>query len=89
MWIQAVRDPNNAWLEMQYYVTREAIDWIIKDWPTQWKMSIEKPTTNPAAKQSTNPKGQAEADPLAKTNNPVDNTRKASTRTQKEMKYFI
>jgi hypothetical protein len=31
MWIQAVRDPNKAWLEMQYCVTREEIDWIIKD----------------------------------------------------------
>jgi hypothetical protein len=35
MWIQDVRDPKKEWLEMQYYITREEFDWIIKDWPTQ------------------------------------------------------
>jgi hypothetical protein len=31
MWIQAIRDPKKEWIDMQYYITREDIDWIIKD----------------------------------------------------------
>jgi len=37
MWIQAARDPKKEWLEMQYCVTREEIDWIVKEWSAQWK----------------------------------------------------
>jgi hypothetical protein len=57
MWIQAARDPKKEWLEMYYYVTREEIDWIIKYWPTQWKVPVSKPTTNPVEKTSSKPKG--------------------------------
>jgi hypothetical protein len=32
MWIQATRDPKKAWLEMQYCITKEEVDWIVKDW---------------------------------------------------------
>jgi hypothetical protein len=45
MWIQAVRDPKKSWLEMQYCVTKEEIDWIIRDWPTQWNFLVEKLAT--------------------------------------------
>jgi hypothetical protein len=31
MCIQAARDSKKEWLEMKYCVTREEIDWIIKD----------------------------------------------------------
>jgi hypothetical protein len=57
MWIQATRDPRKAWIDMQYHVTRESIEWIIKDWLAQWKMLVEKLETKPATTQSTKPKG--------------------------------
>jgi len=56
-WIQAARDPKKAWLEMKYCVTSEEIDWIIKDWPTQWKILVGKLSKNPVITQSTKPKG--------------------------------
>jgi hypothetical protein len=34
MWIQTARDPKKAWLEMQYCITKEEVDWIVKEWPT-------------------------------------------------------
>jgi hypothetical protein len=45
VWIQVVRGPKKAWLEMQYCVTREEVDWIIKDWHAQWKLPVEKIAT--------------------------------------------
>jgi hypothetical protein len=41
-------------------------------------MPVEKPTTNPTTTQSTKPKEKVEAGSSTKTNNPVDNTRKAA-----------
>jgi hypothetical protein len=41
-WIQATRDPKKKWLEMQYCISREEVEWIIKDWPTQWKVPTTK-----------------------------------------------
>jgi hypothetical protein len=67
---------------MKYCVTREDIDWIIKDWPAQWKMPVEKPTTMSLAKQSTKSIGKDEAGPSTKTNSPNANTRKVVVRTQ-------
>jgi hypothetical protein len=82
MWIQATRDPKKKWLEMQYCITREEVDWIIKDWPAQWKVPVEKPTTNPTTMTSSKPKGKAEAGPSTKTNIPAANTRKVVAHTQ-------
>jgi hypothetical protein len=31
MWIQATRDPQKKWLEMQYCASREEVEWIVKD----------------------------------------------------------
>jgi hypothetical protein len=58
MWIQTARDPNKEWLEMQYCIMREEIDWIIKYQPMQWKVPVSKPTTNPTTKTSSKPKGK-------------------------------
>jgi hypothetical protein len=69
-------DPKKAWLEMQYCVTKEEIDWIIRDCPMQWKMPVAKPTKNPSTSQSTKPKEKVEVGSLEKTNNLADNTRK-------------
>jgi hypothetical protein len=30
------RGSKKEWLKMQYCITREEVDWIIKDWPAQW-----------------------------------------------------
>jgi hypothetical protein len=59
MWIQATRDPKKKWLEMRYCASREEVDWIVKDWSTQWKV----PVTNKGSK----PKEQAEAGTSKKT----------------------
>jgi hypothetical protein len=45
---------------MQYCVTKVEIDWIIRDWPGQWKMPVEKLTTKPTMTQTTKPKGKDE-----------------------------
>ena len=82
MRIKATRDPKKEWLEMKYCVTREHIDWIIKHWPTKWKMLVGKRTTRPVATQSTKHKRQVEAGPSAKTNILADNTRKVAVHTQ-------
>jgi hypothetical protein len=67
---------------MQYCVTKEEVDWIIRDWPVQWKLPVTKPTTRPVVTQSTKPKEKAEAGSSTKTNNPTDNTRKAAAQNQ-------
>jgi hypothetical protein len=40
LWIQARRDPKKKWLEMRYCTSREEVDWIVKDWPVQWKVPV-------------------------------------------------
>jgi len=45
---------------MQYCVTKVEINWIIRDWPGQWKMPVEKLTTKPTMTQTTKPKGKDE-----------------------------
>jgi hypothetical protein len=74
MWIQATRDLKKKWLEMQYCVSREEVDWIIKDWPMQWKVL--------ATKKTTKPKEKIEAGPSTKTSSPTANTRKVAECTQ-------
>jgi hypothetical protein len=71
LWIQATRDPKKKWLEMRYCTSREEVDWIVKDWPVQWKV----PTTQ---KKGTNPKEPTEAGTSKKTSSPTDNTRKVA-----------
>jgi hypothetical protein len=44
MWIQATRDPKKAWIVMQFCITKEDVDWIIKDWPALWQLPVKKPT---------------------------------------------
>jgi hypothetical protein len=74
MWIQATRDPKKKWLEMQYCISREEVDWIVKDWPAQWKV----PTTKKEAK----PKEKEEAGTSKKTSSPAENTRKVAEHAQ-------
>jgi hypothetical protein len=50
-----------GWLKMQYCITKEEVDWIIKDWPAQWQSPVEKPTTRTGTTQSSKPKDKAEA----------------------------
>jgi hypothetical protein len=73
IWIQYARVPKKAWMEMQYCVTKEEIDWT-----TQWNIPIEKPTTNPSMKQSTKTKEKDKEGSSAKLDNPTDNTRKVA-----------
>jgi hypothetical protein len=40
MWIQARRDPNKKWLNMQYCITTEEVQWLIGEWPDQWKVLV-------------------------------------------------
>jgi hypothetical protein len=82
MWIQAARDPKKAWLEMQYCITKEEVDWIVKDWPAQWKMPVSKPVTRPITVQSSRPKDKAEAGSSVRKNNLTDNTRMTTTQNQ-------
>jgi hypothetical protein len=66
---------------MQYCITKEELDWIINDWPTQWKL----PVTRPVTMQSSKPKDTDEVGSLARTNNPFDNTRTTTTHNQPTM----
>jgi hypothetical protein len=75
MWIQARRDPKKKWLEMRYCTMREEVEWIVKDWPVQWKVPVTQ-------KKGTKPKEQAEAGPSRKTGSPTDNTRKVAEHSQ-------
>jgi hypothetical protein len=79
LWIQAMRDPKKAWLKMQYCVTREEVEWIIKDWPMQWQSPATKPTTRTGMMQSSKPKEKVDAGSSARTGSPMDNTRTTTT----------
>jgi hypothetical protein len=41
LWVQDTRDPKNKWMEMRYCTSREEVEWIVKEYPAQWKV----PTT--------------------------------------------
>jgi hypothetical protein len=60
MWIKVARDPEKAWLEMKYCVTKEEVYWIVKYWPTQWKLTIKKQATRPFMTQTSKTKDKAE-----------------------------
>jgi hypothetical protein len=60
---------------MQYCITKEEVDWIIKDWPVQWQLPVTKSTTRIVTTQSSRPKDKAEAGSSARTSSPTDNTR--------------
>jgi hypothetical protein len=38
MWIQAHKDPNKQWLQLQYCITEGDIDMVIKYWEDDWKI---------------------------------------------------
>jgi hypothetical protein len=40
MWIQAARDPKKAWIEMQFCITKQEVEWRIKDWLAQWTQPV-------------------------------------------------
>jgi hypothetical protein len=58
------------------YIACEEVDWIVKDWPVQWKVPVTQ-------KKGTKPKDQAEAGTSKKTSSPTDNTRKVAERMVK------
>jgi hypothetical protein len=60
MWIQAIRDLKKAWLEMQYFITKEEVDWIIKDCPSQWKLRVTIYIKKTFMTQSSKPKDKYE-----------------------------
>jgi hypothetical protein len=41
IWIQARSDPKKKWIEMRYYTTREEVEWIVIDYPMQWKIPVK------------------------------------------------
>jgi hypothetical protein len=40
VWIQEKKDPKKNWLQMRYCVTREEVQWAMKDWPDEWKVPV-------------------------------------------------
>jgi hypothetical protein len=58
------------------------VDWIIKDWPTQWQLPIEKPAMRTSTTQSSKPKDKVEAGSSAKKGSLTDNTRTVAAWTQ-------
>jgi hypothetical protein len=40
IWIQSRRDPKKTWLKIQYCITNEEVQWVIKEWPDQWKVPV-------------------------------------------------
>jgi hypothetical protein len=82
MWIQAVRDPKKAWLEMKYYVTKEEVDWIFKEWPTQWKQPVKILATRTITMQYSRPKENIEAGSSTRISSLSGNTRMATTQNQ-------
>jgi hypothetical protein len=67
VWIHEKRDPKNNRLQMKYHITGEEVQWVMKDWPDEWKV--------------TKKKGQKGKNPIEdgtshKSNSLVDNTRK-------------
>jgi hypothetical protein len=40
MWIQERRDPKKKWLNMKYYITVEEVQWVIGEFPDQWKVPV-------------------------------------------------
>jgi hypothetical protein len=39
-WIQARRDPKKTWLKMQYFIIAEEVQWVLEEWPDQWKVPV-------------------------------------------------
>jgi hypothetical protein len=67
-------DPKKSWLEMEYFITKEEVDWIVKDWFAQWQLLVTKLATRKVKVQSSKPKDKAQSRSSARTNNPTDNT---------------
>jgi hypothetical protein len=40
IWIEAKRDPNKTWFTMQYCITSEEVQWVIKEWLDQWEVLV-------------------------------------------------
>jgi hypothetical protein len=41
IWIQSKRYPGKmTWLNMQYCITTEEVQWVIVEWPDQWKVPM-------------------------------------------------
>ena len=64
---------------MQYCVTKEEVDWIVKDWFAQWKLPVKKLATREVKEQSSRDKDKAQSGSSARTNNLPDNTRMDTT----------
>jgi len=70
MWIHATRDPKKKWLEIQFCVSIEEVEWIIKYLPTLWKV--------PAVRTTNKPKEKIEASTSTKTNSSTKKTKNSS-----------
>ena len=82
MWIQVVRYPKKAWIEMHYCITKEEVDWIIKEWHVNSQLPVSKPTTRPITIRSSRPKDKVEVGSTTRTYILVDNTRMNTTQNQ-------
>jgi hypothetical protein len=40
MWIQARRDLDKEWLQLQFFINTEEFEWEIKDSKDDWKISV-------------------------------------------------
>jgi len=75
MLIQSKRDPKEECLQLRYCVTGEEVQWVMKDWPEEWKVLVI-PKKVPKNKQ------QVEVGPSKKSTSPTTNTRKAIEHTK-------
>jgi len=64
---------------MQYCITKEEVDWIVKDWFAQWQLPVKKLATREVKEQSSRDKDKAQSGSSARTNNLPDNTRMDTT----------
>jgi hypothetical protein len=60
---------------MRYSTSREEVEWIVKYWPTQWKVSAPQ-------KKGTKSKDPAVAGTSKKTSSPTENTKKVAQQGQ-------
>jgi hypothetical protein len=66
MWIHAKRDPMKEWLQLRYCVTGEEVQWAMKYWPKEWKVTMipkkvpisKKKVEVGTSKKSTSPAGE-------------------------------
>jgi hypothetical protein len=67
---------------MQYFITKEEVNWIVKDCLVRWQLPISKPVTRKIMAQSSRSKDKDELGSLARKNSLTDNTRMSIVQNQ-------